>query len=80
MSASGDFGDAPAGIDLTDDQSNSIIGAVTTLMVLATVFVLVRLSTRIWQKGGGWTADDFLIIIGWVCLATSSPSIQIIEF
>lgn len=66
MSASGDFAGLPDGINLNDDQSGSIIGAVVTLMVLSIIFIVVRLFTRVYQKGGGLTADDYLICVGWV--------------
>lgn len=80
MSVSGDFGEPPAGINLSDDQSGQIIGAVTTLMVLSSVFIVVRLFTRFFQKAGGLAADDYLIVVGWVRIILSVCPKIIIDF
>jgi hypothetical protein len=66
MSSSGVFGPAPAGTDLSENQDGQIFGAVVTLMVLATVFVTIRIFTRVFARNGGMAADDYLILVGWV--------------
>ncbi|RDW82530.1 hypothetical protein BP6252_03642 [Coleophoma cylindrospora] len=66
MSASGDFGPAPEGLDLSENQNGQIFGDVVSLMVLATVFVVVRVFTRVFARTGGMAADDYLIIVGWL--------------
>lgn len=66
MSSTGFFGPAPNGVDLSENQNGWIFGTVVTLMVLATLFVTMRLFTRIFAQTGGMAADDYLIIVGWV--------------
>jgi hypothetical protein len=66
MSSSGLFGPAPVGVDLSENQNSEIIGAVVTLMVLSTLFIIIRIFTRIFARTGGMAIDDYLIIVGWV--------------
>ncbi|KAL3417920.1 pth11-like integral membrane protein [Phlyctema vagabunda] len=66
MSNSGVFGPTPEGIDLHQNQDREIFSDVLALMVLATLFVVVRIFTRIFARTGGMAADDYLIIVGWL--------------
>jgi hypothetical protein len=64
MSASGVFGPAPPGIDLSKTQNSSIRSAVISLMVIGTVFVILRLVARTIQKGVSLAADDYCVALG----------------
>jgi hypothetical protein len=66
MSASGVFGPAPEGIDLSKTQNAPIRNAVVSLMVIGTVFVGLRLVARRMQKAASLGLDDFCIILGLV--------------
>jgi hypothetical protein len=66
MSTTSIWGAVPDNVDLAENQKGEILGAVLTLMILSTLFIIVRLFTRIFQKGGGLSADDYLIVVGWV--------------
>lgn len=65
MSASGDFGPAPAGIDLSENQDGDIFGPVVALMVVSSIFIITRFVTRILSRQGGVSLDDYLILVGW---------------
>jgi hypothetical protein len=43
MKATGDFGPAPPGIDLTENQQARMLGAVITLMIIGTLAVVLRI-------------------------------------
>lgn len=68
MSASGDFGPAPAGVDLGENQNGDIFGPVVALMVVSSIFIITRFVTRIVGRTGGVSLDDYLIVVGWVSL------------
>ncbi|KAL1966347.1 hypothetical protein VTN77DRAFT_4489 [Rasamsonia byssochlamydoides] len=61
MSASGDFGPAPPGVDLAENQNAEILGAVTTLMIIGTGAVALRVLARMKTKNVGFAIDDYLI-------------------
>ncbi|PGH26725.1 hypothetical protein AJ80_01671 [Polytolypa hystricis UAMH7299] len=61
MSASGDFGPAPPGVDLSENQNVTVYGAVIALMVIGTIAVVLRVATRTGSKDGGLAVDDYLI-------------------
>lgn len=65
MSASGDWGPAPPGIDLSEHQSGSIISTVTAVMTLAVVAVVLRLVAR-FKARNVLAADDYLIFLALV--------------
>lgn len=77
MSASGDWGPAPAGIDLTEDQDGEILRPVIALMTLGIIAVAIRLVARC-KSGTGIAIDDCLIFLALVshftllCYATDS--------
>ncbi|KAH8804479.1 hypothetical protein F5884DRAFT_407489 [Xylogone sp. PMI_703] len=64
MSASGVFGPAPPGVDLSENRNASLRAAVITLMVIGTVFVVLRFIARSWQKGLSIEIDDIFCAIG----------------
>jgi hypothetical protein len=66
MPATGEFGPAPPGVDLSENQDVTTISAVTTLMVIGTVAVALRLLARVKAKDVGFAADDYLICAGLV--------------
>ena len=66
MSATGDFGSAPDGVDLSRNQNASIKSSVISLMVIATFFVILRMIARTRQKGESLALDDFCVVLGLV--------------
>jgi len=62
MSASGDFGPAPPGVNLTENQNGQIFGAVITLMVIGTVAVIMRFVARSTPNSISLASDDYLIV------------------
>ncbi|KAK0109151.1 hypothetical protein ONS96_002976 [Cadophora gregata f. sp. sojae] len=64
MSNSGVFGPTPEGVDLLETQNAAISGAVISLMVIATIFVLLRVIARTMQKGITLAVDDYCIAVG----------------
>ncbi|KAH9218779.1 hypothetical protein DL95DRAFT_457982 [Leptodontidium sp. 2 PMI_412] len=62
--SSGVFGLTPDGIDLNETQSTAILSAVISLMVIATIFVVLRVVTRTIQKGTVFAVDDYCIEMG----------------
>ncbi|KAH6713193.1 hypothetical protein BKA61DRAFT_675438 [Leptodontidium sp. MPI-SDFR-AT-0119] len=62
--SSGVFGLTPDGIDLNETQSTAILSAVISLMVIATIFVVLRVVTRTIQKGTVLAVDDYCIEMG----------------
>lgn len=71
MSASGDWGDAPPGVDLSEHQSDSIISTVTAVMSLAVIAVVLRLVAR-YKAASGLATDDYLIFLALVSRLISS--------
>lgn len=62
MSVAGDFGPAPPGVDLTENQDRETYSAVITLTILATFTVGIRLVSRCIRAGIYLAVDDFLIV------------------
>lgn len=71
--SSGVFGLTPDGIDLNETQSTAILSAVISLMVIATIFVVLRVVMRTIQKGTVLAVDDYCIEMGLVSLAQIKP-------
>ena len=65
MSASGDFGPAPPGVDLSESQNGRMYGGVITLMVLGTLAVALRVYARSKTKLR-FAVDDYLIFVALV--------------
>ncbi|KAL2003541.1 hypothetical protein VTN02DRAFT_3431 [Thermoascus thermophilus] len=63
MSASGDFGPAPPGVDLSQNQDANILGAVITLMIIGVVAVVLRVLARMKTKDVNFALDDYLIFV-----------------
>ncbi|QQK45155.1 integral membrane pth11 [Penicillium digitatum] len=61
MEATGDFGPAPSGIDLAENQQTQMLSAVITLMIVGTVAVLWRMGIRTKTSPTNFGLDDFLI-------------------
>lgn len=66
MSASGDWGPAPEGMDLTETQDGEILRPVVALMVLGILAVATRVVARI-KSGSKIAVDDYLILLSLVC-------------
>jgi len=66
MSNSGVFGPTPEGVDLSETQNVAVSSAVISLMVIATIFVLLRVAARAMQKGVtmALAVDDYCIAVG----------------
>ncbi|CAF3501602.1 unnamed protein product [Fusarium graminearum] len=80
MSASGDWGPAPAGIDLTEDQDGEILRPVIALMTLGIIAVAIRLVARC-KSGTGIAIDDCLIFLALIfALGTAALCITSIPF
>ncbi|KAJ9650081.1 hypothetical protein H2201_009320, partial [Coniosporium apollinis] len=62
MSASGDFGPAPPGVDLSENQNGMILGGVITLTIIGTAAVALRVVARMKAKDFEFFVDDYLII------------------
>ncbi|KAK4674900.1 hypothetical protein QC764_503070 [Podospora pseudoanserina] len=62
MSNSGAWGEAPLGVNLAENQNGDIIGSVVGIMVLGLSSVVLRLFTRLINKGPGLAADDYVIL------------------
>ncbi|OQE07721.1 hypothetical protein PENVUL_c012G04440 [Penicillium vulpinum] len=61
--ATGDFGPVPPGVDLAENQTGNLLGAVITVAVLATTAVILRLCAPMKKKEARKLAiDDYLII------------------
>ncbi|BAE57074.1 unnamed protein product [Aspergillus oryzae RIB40] len=60
MSASGDFGPAPPGVNLSENQNGSMLGAVITLIILGTLSVVLRIYARTEFKKFRFSIDDYL--------------------
>jgi ABC-type methionine transport system permease subunit len=69
-------GPPPAGIDLNDDLRWTVIGPVIALVVLSTIAVVLRItSRRILKLQLRW--DDYLILAALVSICVSTPHIII---
>ncbi|KAJ9634390.1 hypothetical protein H2199_009048 [Coniosporium tulheliwenetii] len=80
MSASGDFGPAPPGVDLSENQNGMILGGVIILTIIGTVAVALRVVARMKAKDFEFFVDDYLIIgalaFSWgtaICSVASIP-------
>ena len=62
MSASGDFGPAPPGVNLAKNQNGQIFGAVITLMVIGTIAVIMRFVARSTSNSVSLASDDYVIV------------------
>ncbi|OAG33888.1 hypothetical protein AYO21_12004 [Fonsecaea monophora] len=62
MSASGAFGPAPPGIDLSETKNGAVIRAVVSLMVIGTLAVMLRFVSQLMREKGKFSWDDYLII------------------
>lgn len=60
--ASGDFGPAPDGVNLADDEANKVFAGVISLVVISTLVVAVRLVARSVKAGSKLTIDDYIIV------------------
>ncbi|KAF7587763.1 hypothetical protein BBP40_006723 [Aspergillus hancockii] len=64
MSVSGDFGPAPPGVNLAENQNAAMLGAVITLMVVGSLSVVLRLYARTeFKKLNHLAVDDYLIFV-----------------
>ena len=62
MSNSGAWGDAPPGVDLSENQNRDVIGTVVAIMVMGLSSVVLRIITRLMKTGPGLAADDYVIV------------------
>ncbi|KAE8376222.1 hypothetical protein BDV26DRAFT_282780 [Aspergillus bertholletiae] len=60
MSASGDFGPAPPGVDLSENQDGSMLGAVIPLIVISTLSIILRIYARTEFRKFRFAIDDYL--------------------
>lgn len=67
MSASGDWGPAPPGVDLTETQEGEILRPVIALMTLGILAVGIRLVAR-FKAHAKIALDDYLIMLSLVSL------------
>lgn len=72
MSATGVFGPAPPGVDLSANQNGMMVGGVATLIVLGTLAVALRLYTRTMTRESRFAVDDYLILAAYVSQSSSS--------
>jgi len=71
MSASGAWGPAPPGVDLTEHQNGSIIGSVVAIMALGLSAVVLRVFIRLSHSGPGLAEDDYMILVAAVRASVS---------
>ncbi|CDM29535.1 hypothetical protein DTO013E5_5138 [Penicillium roqueforti] len=63
ITATGDFGPAPAGVDLAKNQTGNLLGAVIPVAVFGTIAVILRLVAPMKNKEARKLAlDDYLIV------------------
>lgn len=60
--ASGAWGPAPAGVDLSENQNANIIASVTVVMVIGLAAVALRLYARLSRTGPGLGTDDYVVL------------------
>jgi hypothetical protein len=65
MSASGDWGPAPEGIDLTEQQDGEILRPVIALITMGIMAVAIRFVAR-FKSGTKIAIDDYLILVALV--------------
>lgn len=71
MSASGDWGPAPLGVDLNETQTAKILSPVIAFMVLGVLAVVGRLVSRL-KSGSRIAIDDYLVVVSLVSSKTGS--------
>ena len=64
--ATGDFGPAPPGVDLSQNQNGYMLGSVLAVALIGTVAVGLRLLARYKSKDLSLALDDYLVIAGLV--------------
>ena len=62
MSNSGAWGEAPPGVNLSENQNGDIIGSVVGIMVMGLASVILRVFTRLMKTGPGLASDDYVIL------------------
>lgn len=67
MSSTGDWGDAPPGVDLAQNQDVSLIVSVTVMSIIGIFAVVMRVIARV-GCGAGIAEDDYLIFVALVSL------------
>ncbi|KAL4898334.1 hypothetical protein BDV59DRAFT_3196 [Aspergillus ambiguus] len=60
--ATGDFGPAPPGVDLSKNQTGNLLGAVVPVAVLGSIAVGLRILARLKTKDVRLAIDDYLIL------------------
>lgn len=64
--ATGDFGPAPPGVDLSENQNGKLLGAVVSVAICGTVAVALRVIVRMKAKDVKLALDDYLVMLGLV--------------
>ncbi|CAG7954384.1 unnamed protein product [Penicillium olsonii] len=67
MLVSGDFGPAPAGFDLAENQQAQMLGAAISVMVIGALAVMLRIYTRVKNSHTNFGLDDYLIFASLCC-------------
>ncbi|KAJ5375790.1 hypothetical protein N7517_007796 [Penicillium concentricum] len=81
MKATGNFGPAPPGIDLAENQESQMLGAVITMMIIGSLAVLLRVYTRARTTQTHFGVDDFLIFAAlWFAYGTGICAIISIKY
>lgn len=62
------FGPPPPGVDLSEDQSSTVVAPIAVVLVLAIVGVCLRFTTRHVVEAQRMAADDFFIIFALVSI------------
>lgn len=73
--ASGDFGPAPPGVDLSQNQNGRLLGGVVPVAVLGTIAVILRMVVRLRGKEMRLALDDYLIVAALVRFKTWCPGL-----
>ncbi|KAF9888835.1 hypothetical protein FE257_008204 [Aspergillus nanangensis] len=60
--ATGDFGPAPPGVDLSKNQTGSLLGAVIPVAVFGSIAVVMRIVVRLRTQDVTLAIDDYLIV------------------
>lgn len=68
--ASGDFGPAPPGVNLADNQNSSMFGSVLVVAIIGTFAVGLRVVARTKGKDVSMAIDDYLILVALVSFAS----------
>lgn len=74
--ATGAFGPAPPGTNLTENQNGRMLGAVVPVAVFGTVAVILRLVVRLRAKDVRLAVDDYLILAALVRNKSSSDKLD----